>query len=409
MNKKLNPGPQTKAKHIAQRGTHALVGSVVGVLSKIDIGRMNLTLPDGSTHTLGPGGAPEASMMINRWRAVRRLLTQGDMGFVESYLDGDWDSPDPSHVVELAIVNRPSVKTNELEGFWHRLFNRIAHIGHANTKRGAKRNIAAHYDLGNDFYRQWLDPTMTYSSAYFTAQDQPLDQAQQEKYKRIADMLRLQPGHSVLEVGFGWGGFAEFAIKGYGCRVTGLTLSEEQLNFAGKRLQRAGLSEKVDLRLQDYRDVDGQFDRIVSIEMFEAVGEANWPHYFNMVRDCLVHGGKAALQIITIDESHYARYRSGTDFIQRYIFPGGMLPSVAALKTEIARAGLQLADATAFGESYAQTLLEWRRRFVASWSTIERLGFGDRFRRMWEMYLAYCEGGFRAKSIDVGHFKLVRP
>ena len=212
----------------------------------------------------------------------------------------------------------------------------------------------------------------------------------------------------MLEVGFGWGGFAEFAIKKYGCRITGLTLSKEQLNFAGERLQKAGLSDRVDLRLQDYRDVEGQFDRIASIEMFEAVGEANWPHYFNMIRERLVQGGEAALQIITIDDAFYNRYRSGADFIQRYIFPGGMLPSVKALTSEINRARLYLAGVTTFGDSYATTLREWRERFLSAWPSIEPLGFDERFRRMWEMYLAYCEGGFRAKSIDVGHFKIVR-
>ncbi len=393
---------------MAERGVHALVGRVVSVLSKINTGRLALTLPDGSVHTLGPGGEPDAAMVINRWRAVRRLLTQGDMGFVESYLDGDWDSEDPSKVVELAVINRPTTKTNELEGFWHRFLNRVAHLSRSNTKRGARKNIAEHYDLGNDFYRQWLDPTMTYSSAYFTADDQPLDLAQKQKYQRIAEMLQLQPHHSVLEVGFGWGGFAEFAAKEYGCHVTGLTLSEEQLKFAGERMQKAGLSDRVDLRLQDYRDVDGQYDRIASIEMFEAVGEDNWPQYFSMIRDRLVQGGEAALQIITIEDSLFTRYRRGADFIQRYIFPGGMLPSIGALKNEFERARLQLADVTTFGESYAKTLLQWRQRFTAAWSEIEPLGFDERFRRMWEMYLAYCEGGFRAKSINVGQFKLRR-
>lgn len=391
-----------------QSKAHGLVGKVVNILSKISIGTLDLTLPDGSQHRLGPGGAPETVMVINRWRAVRRLLAQGDMGFVESYLDGDWDSPDPSKVVEIAVINRPSAKTNDLQGFWHWFKNRLGHLRRSNTKRGAKRNIAAHYDLGNAFYEQWLDPTMTYSSAYYTSEDQPLDEAQTEKYRRIGDMLQLKPEHSVLEVGFGWGGFAEFAVKEYGCRITGLTLSEEQLKFASDRMQKQGIADKVDLRLQDYRDVDGQFDRIASIEMFEAVGEENWPQYFDMIRDRLTPGGEAALQIITIDDEFYHRYRSGSDFIQRYIFPGGMLPSVSALTNEIDRARLNLADVTTFGDSYAVTLREWRERFMGAWSSIEPLGFDERFRRMWEMYLAYCEGGFRAKSIDVGQFKIVR-
>ena len=398
----------TNLEHDNPSNANSLVGKIIAVLSKITVGTLDLTLPDGSHHRLGPGGAPETVMVINRWRAVRRLLTQGDMGFVESYLDGDWDSPDPSRVVEIAVVNRHHTKTNDLQGFWHWALNRLGHLRRSNTKRGSKRNIAAHYDLGNDFYEQWLDPTMTYSSAYYTAEGQSLDQAQIEKYRRIADMLQLKPEHKVLEVGFGWGGFAEFAVKEYGCHVTGLTLSKEQLKFASERMKKAGISDKVDLRLQDYRDVEGQFDRIASIEMFEAVGEENWPHYFNMIRDRLSVGGAAALQIITIDEAFYERYRSGSDFIQRYIFPGGMLPSVAALTNEIDRARLSLADVTTFGDSYASTLKEWRQRFLEAWSSIEPLGFDERFRRMWEMYLAYCEGGFRAKSIDVGQFKIVR-
>ena len=408
MANQLNQTMNSPSASETQGSAPTLVGKVIGVLSKITVGTLDLTLPDGSKYRLGPGGAPETVMVINRWRAVRRLLTQGDMGFVESYLDGDWDSPDPSKVVEIAVVNRPSAKTNDLQGFWHWFLNRLGHLRRSNTKRGAKRNIAAHYDLGNDFYEQWLDPTMTYSSAYFTEENQPLDQAQKEKYRRIADMLQLKPEHSVLEVGFGWGGFAEFAVKEYGCNITGLTLSEEQLKFARQRIQKAGLSEKVDLRLQDYRDVEGQFDRIASIEMFEAVGEANWPRYFDMIHNRLTQGGQAALQIITIDDAFYERYRSGSDFIQRYIFPGGMLPSVAALTNEIDRAKLNLADVTTFGDSYAETLREWRQRFLGAWTSIEPLGFDERFRRMWEMYLAYCEGGFRAKSIDVGQFKIVR-
>lgn len=398
----------TNVEHDNPSNANSLVSKITAVLSKITVGTLDLTLPDGSHHSLGPGGAPETVIVINRWRAIRRLLTQGDMGFVESYLDGDWDSPDPSRVVEIAVVNRPHTKTNDLQGFWHWALNRLGHLRRSNTKRGSKRNIAAHYDLGNDFYEQWLDPTMTYSSAYYTAEGQSLGQAQIEKYRRIAGMLQLKPEHKVLEVGFGWGGFAEFAVKEYGCHVTGLTLSKEQLKFASERMKKAGISDKVDLRLQDYRDVEGQFDRIASIEMFEAVGEENWPHYFNMIRDRLSVGGAAALQIITIDDAFYERYRSGSDFIQRYIFPGGMLPSVSALTNEIDRARLSLADVTTFGDSYASTLKEWRQRFLESWSSIEPLGFDERFRRMWEMYLAYCEGGFRAKSIDVGQFKIVR-
>ncbi len=394
----------------APRRGNRLIQAFLNVLSHLVAGRVTVALPDQSTYDIAGDGSegPHAHIHIRNWRAVRRLMTEGDLGFVESYLDGDWESPDLSDVVELAARNHASWNLSKLQGMLPRLIHRFAHLLRDNSKRGSRRNIAAHYDLGNEFYRQWLDPTMTYSSAYFDKPDQSLSEGQVEKYKRIAQLLDLKPEHHLLEVGFGWGGFAEYAVKNHGCRVTGLTLSTEQLKFAGARMQREGIADKVDLRLQDYRDVQGAFDRIASIEMFEAVGESHWPRYFDMIRDRLVQGGAAALQIITIAESRFESYRKGADFIQRYIFPGGMLPSVEVLKTQVANARLHLSDADLFGLSYARTLRQWRDRFLGAWSQIEPLGFDDRFRRMWEMYLAYCEGGFRANAINVGQFKLVK-
>ncbi|MBY0509367.1 MAG: cyclopropane-fatty-acyl-phospholipid synthase family protein [Rhodospirillaceae bacterium] len=388
-----------------------VIQKVINIVSRLVSGRMSLILPDGSRYELASNGAPgpHAVIRVKRWRAVRKFLTQGDYGFVESYLDGDWESDELSDIIELAVRNSESWNAGKLQGAFHKVWQRVAHWMRDNSKSGSRRNIAAHYDLGNDFYKQWLDPTMTYSSAYFAKPGQSLSEGQIEKYRRIAQFLDLKPEHNVLEVGFGWGGFAEFAVKEYGCRITGVTLSKEQLKFAGERLQKQGLAEKVDLRLQDYRDVGGTFDRIASIEMFEAVGEPHWPRYFDMIRERLAPGGAAALQIITIDENRFDEYRRNPDFIQRYIFPGGMLPSVERLKTQVDRAKLVFEDAVMFGDSYAVTLKEWRDRFLAAWHTIEPLGFDDRFRRMWEMYLAYCEGGFRAQAIDVGQFKLVRP
>jgi cyclopropane-fatty-acyl-phospholipid synthase len=389
-----------------QKKNNYLVERITQIFTKIDTGSLSLKLPDGSHQMLGSGDKPEAALIINNWRAIRRLLTKGEMGFVESYLDGDWDSPNPAKVVELAIKNKKGTGTNNLNSFWHRLTNRIIHILNANTKRGAKRNISAHYDLGNNFYQQWLDPSMTYSSAYFNEKNLSLEDAQQEKYRRIAESLELKPDHKLLEIGFGWGGFAEFVIKEYGCHVTGLTLSNEQLKYASKRLQAAGLSEKANLKLQDYRDLEGQFDNVASIEMFEAVGEENWPEYFNKIRNVLDRKGSAVLQIITINEDSFDTYRRSADFIQRYIFPGGMLPSVNALKNEISAAKLQITDVSMFGDSYAETLMQWRYSFEAAWSKIEQLGFDNRFKRMWEMYLCYCEGGFRARAINVGQYKI---
>lgn len=390
---------------------HPVIQKFLNTVSQLDAGEIDLTLPDGSTYKLSSDGAPgpQIVMRIKRWRAVRKFLTQGDFGFVESYLDGDWECSELSGIIQLGLLNSTSWQTSQLQGAFHKIWQRLAHWRRDNTKSGSRRNIAAHYDLGNAFYKQWLDPTMTYSSAYFATPGQSLPEGQIEKYRRIAQMLDLKPEHHVLEVGFGWGGFAEFAVKEYGCRLTGLTLSKEQLKFAGERLQREGLSDKVDLRLQDYRDVGGTFDRIASIEMFEAVGEAHWPRYFNMLHERLARGGVAALQIITIAEERFDHYRRNPDFIQRYIFPGGMLPSVERLKMQVEKAKLVYDDASLFGESYALTLRQWRDRFLAAWSTIEPLGFDERFRRMWEMYLAYCEGGFRTGAVNVGQFKLIRP
>ncbi len=381
------------------------------IVGRLAAGQLTLVLPDGSKYKLSGSGTPgpHAIIQVNRWRAVRKFTTQGDFGFIESYLDGDWDSPELSDVVELAVLNTTSWNVGKLQGLIHKAWHRLAHLMHGNSRSGSRRNIAAHYDLGNDFYRQWLDPTMTYSSAIFAQPGQSLPEGQIAKYRRIAQLLDLKPEHHLLEIGFGWGGFAEFALKEYGCKMTGLTLSKEQLKFASERLHQQGLSEKVDFRLLDYRDIEGTYDRIASIEMFEAVGEAHWPRYFDTIRDRLARGGAAALQIITIAEDRFESYRKSADFIQRYIFPGGMLPSVEHLKTQFERAKLRFVDAAMFGDSYAYTLRHWRDRFLAAWGNIEPLGFDERFRRTWEMYLAYCEGGFRANAINVGQFKLVRP
>ncbi len=389
---------------------NSFIEKFISIASRLEKGQLTLIFPDGSTYHLDGRLSlePKATVRINRYRAIRRFLTQGESGFVEAYLDGDWESPDLSKVIELAAMNPNKWQGNGLQNAIYETWNRLLHVMRPNSKRGSRKNIAAHYDLGNEFYGKWLDPTMTYSSAMFDAPDQPLSEGQIAKYRRIAEMLDLKPEHRILEIGCGWGGFAEYAARTHGCQITGLTLSKEQLTFASQRIQQAGLSDKVDLRLQDYRDVEGTFDRIASIEMFEAVGERHWPRYFNMIHERLTNGGAAALQIITIAENRFDQYRRNADFIQKYIFPGGMLPSVEALREQFDRAKLSFEGATMFGASYAQTLKLWRDRFLSSWHAIEPMGFDERFRRMWEMYLAYCEGGFRANAINVGQFKLVR-
>ena len=378
---------------------------------RIAVGTITLVLPDGTQHVYAGTARPDcrAVIAIRRSRAVRRLLLGGPTEFAEAFLDGDWDSPDLVQLFALTLANE-RVLRSRLGGLAiPRLLDRLRHRGRANTRRGSRRNIAFHYDLGNDFYTSWLDAGMTYSSALFATGAETLEAAQDAKYRRLAGLLDFRPGMRVLEIGCGWGGFATLAARDYGVAVTALTVSCAQADYARARSEAEGLADRVAVRLEDYRDVAGSYDRIVSVEMFEAVGEAYWPAYFDVVRDRLAPGGVAALQIITIDEARFADYRRRVDFIQRYIFPGGMLPSPPALEAAIARAGLAVTDRFTFGASYAETLALWRERFAAAWPTIRALGFDPRFRRLWTYYLAYCEAGFRAGTIDVTQVRIERP
>ena len=385
-------------------------GPVFGMLSALDNGSLAVTFPDGRTRTLGqPGAEPAAALTIHRSRAIRRAIFGGELGFADAYMNGDWSTPDLTGLFRWAIANEDKVNAALKGGWLARLANRVLHLMRDNHRRGSRRNISYHYDLGNEFYRAWLDETMTYSSAIFDDDTRSLADAQRKKYRTIAERAGLRKGMKVLEIGCGWAGFAEMAAREYGCHVTGLTLSREQLAFGEDRLSKAGLSDRTDLRLVDYRDVAGIFDRIVSIEMFEAVGEKWWDRYFEVVRERLTAGGRAALQIITIEESRFDAYRRGTDFIQRYIFPGGMLPSKSVLAEVVERNGLDIVDSTNFRHSYARTLATWRVRFQEAWPSLRGLGFDDRFRRMWEYYLSYCEAGFTDGAIDVGIYTLEKP
>lgn len=378
-------------------------------LAHLRVGRLAIQFPDGRRHAVeGPEPGPDAALEIRDLRGLQRLIRGGDMGFAEAYMAGEVDSPDLTDLIELAARNESALASalngSRLIRAWHRL----RHLMRANSRRGARRNISYHYDLGNAFYGAWLDPSMTYSSAYFDRGANELPAAQADKYRRVAELAELAPGKHVLEIGCGWGGFAEVAARDFGCRVTGLTLSREQLAFAQERMQRNQLNHLVDLRLQDYRDCEGKFDSIVSIEMFEAVGESHWKRYFDVLRDRLKEGGTAALQIITIAEERFEAYRQNADFIQRYIFPGGMLPTNAILRQLAQNSGLTVRGDDGFAASYARTLREWRESFLHAWPRIQPLGFDERFRRMWTYYLAYCEAGFRSGSIDVVHLKLQR-
>lgn len=378
-------------------------------LRRLEFGRLTLDFWDGRCVRLkGRRPGPSGHLRFKCHRGIRRLVLGGDIGFAEAYMAGDCDSGDLVSAIEVFARNVPVLDRRVSGMAAVRLLNLLRHRFRANTRQGSRRNIAYHYDLGNAFYAHWLDPSMTYSSALYDSQEQSLEDAQTAKYARVADALDLRDGDHVLEIGCGWGGLAEYLASARGCRVTGLTLSREQLDFARRRIARAGLSDRVEFRLQDYRDVGGTYDRIASIEMVEAVGERNWPTYFSVLRDRLADSGVAVLQAITIADDRFESYRRNADFIQRYIFPGGMLPSPGLLRRLSDGAGFWMAGENRFGASYVRTLEAWRRRFAAAWPEIGGLGFDDRFRAMWTYYLAYCEAGFRAGAIDVGHYTLRR-
>ncbi|TCR63052.1 cyclopropane-fatty-acyl-phospholipid synthase family protein [Bosea sp. BK604] len=371
------------------------------LLSRIAIGQLTVFTPEGErlcSAQAAPG--PQATLILNDWRPIRRLLLDGDIGLAEAYRDGDLHTPDLTVLIELAARNDATLRELVSGALPSRLLNRLRHVLNANTRRGSRRNITAHYDLGNEFYGRWLDASMMYSSALYEAPGETLEAAQQRRLDRIVAMLDLSGGEHVLEIGCGWGALAERLAR-EGCRVTAITLSPAQREAAQQRISEAGLAARVDIELRDYRDVAGQFDRIVSIEMIEAVGRAYWPSYFDTLSRSLRPGGRVVLQAITIDDALFESYQQGTDFIQRYIFPGGCLPSVPVLKLSARTAGLDVVEQLDFGDSYALTLKEWRRRFLESWAEIAPLGFDEPFRRLWEFYLCYCEAGFRARTIDV--------
>ena len=372
---------------------------VLTLLERITGGMLEVRLPDGSSRLFG-SGEHGVTLQVHDEAMFGQVLARGDIGLAEAYLDGHWDSPDVTGLLTLLTRNRDALK-KAVYGSWRNLLAaRVRHWLNSNSRAGSRRNIMAHYDLGNDFYKLWLDPGMSYSSALYRAVDGgDLGTAQRAKYRRILRRLHADPGQSVLEIGCGWGGFAEMAVQ-EGLQVTGLTLSPAQLEWAQKRVPEA------DLRLQDYRDISEQFDHIVSIEMFEAVGERWWPSYFGTVAKALKPGGRAVVQSITIRDDLFADYRKGTDFIQQYVFPGGMLPSRSAFRAAAAKQGLIVRSEYAFGDDYARTLAEWRHAFELKWPQIAELGFDEHFRRLWRMYLCYCEAGFLAGNVDVVHFEL---
>jgi len=384
---------------------------IIKKFSGLQHGRLSIVLPGGGVVNLGENteSGPQACIVLKSYKPVSQLLLNGELTFAQSYIDGEWESPDLTSVFDFVLANEQDLANDTVGNWVTRAFNRFRHVLNRNSKAGSKRNIAYHYDLGNAFYAKWLDDSMTYSSALYEGGQETLGQAQHAKYQAIAQMLDLQRDDEVLEIGCGWGGFSELAAHDYGCRIHGLTLSREQLSYAQNRYRDAHVDALATASYTDYRDSEGQYDKIVSIEMFEAVGEENWDTYFQTVYDRLIPGGTAVLQVITIEEERFKSYRKGTDFIQRYIFPGGFLPSPGALKTAVARNGLTLERSRFFGQSYGRTCAEWKKRFQHAWDDIEAQGYDKTFKRMWEYYLSYCEAGFKAESVDVGLFKIVKP
>ena len=404
------------------RRTPARARRVLNLLERLPHGQLDLEQPDGRLLHLPrpPSGAADAHCVLHDWQALERTLKSGDIGLAEGYIAGEWDSPDLAALLRLCMVNRDHVQSLVYGSWWGRLGYRLRHLLQRNTRAGSARNINAHYDLGNDFYRLWLDPGMSYSAAWFQGRtgqalrNADLQEAQQAKLRRTLDEVRLQPGQRLLEIGCGWGGLAEAAAQEFGARVTGVTLSREQLVWGQQRMQQAGLADAVELRYQDYRDLPARhagepFDAIVSIEMFEAVGREYWRGYFQTLRDCLKPGGLACIQTITLREDLFARYLRSTDFIQQYIFPGGLLPSIPAFEQEARRAGLVVERRMAFGRDYAETLRRWRQSFEERLEAVRAQGFDERFVRIWTFYLAYCEAAFDTGNTDVVQFTLRKP
>ena len=386
----------------AGRGASPFLRTLLSILNRLESGSMEVQLPDGHVvRAEGGKPGPDGRVAVAHPKFLPRLFREGHLGFGEMFVDGWWTTPDLQALLDVIMLNNHSIGLKFPGAGLYRLWERLRHCLRANTRKGSRRNIAYHYDLGNAFYEHWLDETMTYSSALFRSQRESLAEAQRNKYAAICDRLVPAPGHRVLEIGCGWGGFAEYAVRERGLRVTALTISREQHEYARRRLFEAGLADRADVVLRDYREERGTYDAVASIEMVEAVGEKYWPAYFAALRERLRPGGVAALQAITIADWLFPQYRTSTDFIQRYIFPGGMLPSPTALREQAGAAGLTAVETETFAASYSRTLRAWRRRFNARWDRIAALGFDDRFHRMWNFYLAASAAGFASGTTDV--------
>ena len=377
------------------------------MLANLSLGEINVTFPNKEIKKfIGKKKGPAANIEFLTDRAIKDTILGGSIGFCEAVISGEINSSEMHKIIEIGGYQESGLNTSGRGYYIFKLINKIFHFFNTNSIGGSKKNIAAHYDLGNNFYNLWLDKSMTYSSAFFDGQEISLEKAQEKKYLKISKIAELQKEDRILEIGCGWGGFSEFAAKHYSSFITAITISKKQFEYAQNRIRKAGLNNNVDIKLIDYRKIKGTFDRIISIEMIEAVGEKYWPIYFRQIRKLLNSNGKAAIQVITIDDRYFKNYKNFPDFIQKYIFPGGMLPSIPALEKPIIDSGLKIEKIESFGKDYASTLSIWRKHFNTAWPEISKLGFDNKFYRMWNLYFSYCEGGFRSGSLDVKQIKL---
>jgi cyclopropane-fatty-acyl-phospholipid synthase len=409
----MNPTTTSAPVNSSTQAMPASVRRVVSLLQRLQHGTLHVQWPDGRVEQFGSanGEGLNATLHLHSYAPLTQAMKSGDIGFAESYIAGEWTTNNLAELLQLLVANRRDMEELIYGNWLGRLFYRVRHLLHRNTRSNSKKNIHAHYDLGNAFYELWLDPTMNYSSAWFdNDRSKPMAEAQTAKVRRALRMVDAKAGDRILEIGCGWGALAELGGQEFGAHMSGVTLSHEQLAFANQRMQKLGLADTSNLRLQDYRDIDdGPYDAICSIEMLEAVGQEYWDTYFQSVARLLKSGGKACVQTIVIDDSLFDRYVKSTDFIQQYIFPGGCLPCPREFRAHAERAGLKVIDELAFGLDYAETLRRWRHQFMADKAQVLQLGFDERFIRIWEFYLAYCEAAFDQHNTDVVQYTLLKP
>ena len=380
---------------------------ILNGIKKFPYGSIILEWPNGNINNIEASqDGPNAKLIIHDNQVAKEIIKGGSVKFAELYISKKVSTDNLTNLIHYFAVNNDQAENTLKISFIKNLFNKFIHFQNKNTKNQAKKNISRHYDLGNKFYEYWLDKSMTYSSAIFHEKSIEIEDAQNNKYKRLAELSSINNGDEVLEIGCGWGGFAEFLGKNYDCKVTAITISEEQFKFATRRIAEAKLAEKVKIVFCDYRNLSGKFDKIISIEMFEAVGSEYWNTFFKKVESVLKPKGSISLQLITIDDKIYDVYKINPDFIQKYIFPGGMLPSMKVLKNILGNTSLNIKSIDSYANDYAKTLNIWNKQFNQNWSKIEKLGFDERFKLLWNYYLSYCEGGFLSKNIDLKQINL---